>query len=151
MYALYVICCAVNGIAEAYAFAKSDSEKIAKLRNFMMVNSIVYLGACYLFAVEPGFFGFKGLIYANCLNMIMRATSSLYFAMAHYSEFVAPAGSRTSIGFFGNFKATAKWILVEIFFGQKFILIVSAGSALVVVMHFEVFPFVLGSLWQIEP
>ena len=94
VYALYIICCAFNGISEAYAFAKSDSDRIAKLRNLMMLNSTIYLGACYLFAVEPGFFGFKGLVYANCLNMAMRAISSLYFAHQHNYEFMTPAANR---------------------------------------------------------
>jgi Na+-driven multidrug efflux pump len=80
-YAIHIFCCALNGVADAYANAKADSETLAKMRNMMLVNSISYLGLCYVLAVSPGYFGFKGLIYANCLNMFIRAITCLYFAL----------------------------------------------------------------------
>ena len=80
-FAVQVLCCALNGMSEAYTNAKADSETLKKLRGLMFFNSFSYLFSCYLFAVHPGYFGFKGLIYANNLNLIVRATSCMYFAV----------------------------------------------------------------------
>jgi Na+-driven multidrug efflux pump len=82
-YSVHIFCCALNGISEAYFNAKADSETLTKMRRMMLVNSVMYLGLCYVFAINPGFFGFKGLIYANCMNMSVRATTCLYFTIQH--------------------------------------------------------------------
>lgn len=50
-YAFHIFFCALNGMSEAYANAKADSEMLTKMRNMMLVNSIMYLGLCYVFAV----------------------------------------------------------------------------------------------------
>jgi hypothetical protein len=79
-YSLHIFCCAFNGCSEAYANAKADSETLSKMRNMMFMNSLIYLGSCYVLAVNPGYLGFTGLVYANCLNMLVRAISCLYVA-----------------------------------------------------------------------
>ena len=76
-YCVYCFFMAMNGIAEAYVFAKGDSETLKTLRQLMMVNSVMYIGMSYFFAQQ---FGIVGLIYGNCFNMFARSTSCIYFA-----------------------------------------------------------------------
>ena len=106
-YSFHIFCCALNGISDAYANAKADSETLSKMRNMMLFNSVMYLGLCYVFAVNPGYFGFKGLIYANCLNMMIRAKTCLYFATQHHYEH----SNKKKRSFVANLVNTYFWIL----------------------------------------
>ena len=72
---------AMNGIAEAYVFAKGCTDTLKKLRQLMLLNSIMYIGTSYLLSRE---LGIVGLIYANCFNMFIRSFSCIYFADQHY-------------------------------------------------------------------
>ena len=76
---LYTVFMALNGIAEAYAFAKASESTLKKLRRFMYLNSIIYIGVSYILVQR---FGVVGLIYASCLTKLFRALSSLSLTLS---------------------------------------------------------------------
>ena len=75
-YCLYCVFMALNGISEAYAFAKGSESTLIKLRWLMVVNSVGYIAMSYYLSQTIGIIG---LVYANCGNMFLRATSCLYY------------------------------------------------------------------------
>lgn len=137
-FALYVLCCATNGIAEAYIQAKADTATLFKYRNIMFITSIVYIGLSYLFAVDPGFFGFKGLIYANCLNMLMRAFTCFYSALQHKNTFK----DKQAKPFCRNMIDTVMWLTLEVFAGKFYSAMTVIGIGIIIFAHKYVFPFV---------
>lgn len=75
-YSIYCLFMALNGIFEAFAYAKAEGHTLKKLQGSMVVISIVYILASVFLSRE---IGIVGLIYGNCLNMGLRAFCSLYF------------------------------------------------------------------------
>ena len=132
-------------MSEAYINAKADSETLKKLRNLMFFNSFLYLWLCYCFAVHPGFFGFKGLIYANCVSMVVRATVSLYFAMQHEHEY----HHKKQRPFIENLIATYMWVLTQLLTGKVYLVVTLAGAAAIFAAHYYILPCVFGSMWQL--
>lgn len=133
-------------MSEAYTNAKADSETLTKLRGLMFFNSLSYLWSCYLFAVHPGLFGFKGLIYANNLNLIVRSTSCMYFAVQHEYEF----NHKKKRPFYANFVATVIWMFSSLFCGKVYLLLTTSGVLTVFVAHYYILPWILGSLWVLN-
>lgn len=144
-YAVHVFCCALNGMSEAYINAKADSETLKKLRGLLVFNSFLYLWMCYIFAVHPGYFGFKGLIYANCFSMAVRATASLYFATQHEHEYT----HKKKRPFFSNLIATLIWVTRDLFLGKVYLLFTIAGVMAIFIAHYYILPWTFGSLWQL--
>jgi hypothetical protein len=143
-YALHIFCCALNGVAEAYNNAKGDSEALGMMRAMMVVQNLSYLGLCYLLAVSPGYFGFRGLVYANMLNMFFRGITNLYFAVAHeYSS-----GNSQKRSFFSNLIATFVWMAKSLFMGKTYIALTGVGVVLIYLLNGFVLPIVFGSLWS---
>ena len=60
---------AINGIVEAYTYAKADSKVLRKLQKGLIVISLVYIGASCILA---RYIGIVGLVYGNCINMSLR-------------------------------------------------------------------------------
>jgi hypothetical protein len=132
-------------MSEAYINAKADSDTLKKLRGLLVFNSFFYLWMCYILAVHPGYFGFKGLIYANCFNMAFRATASLYFATQHEHEFV----HKKKRSFLSNLLATWIWIARDLFLGKVYLIFTFAGVLAIYIAHYYILPLTFGSLWQL--
>lgn len=82
-YCLYCCFMALNGILEAYAFSKGTDVTLKKLRWLMVLNSVGYIGLSYGLSVQ---IGIVGLVYANCLNMLLRTISCLYFTFRQFGK-----------------------------------------------------------------
>ena len=65
-YCIYCFFMAMNGIAEAYVFAKGSTDVLKTLRKLMLLNSITYIGLSYFLSQSLGIIG---LVYSNCFNM----------------------------------------------------------------------------------
>lgn len=69
---------AMNGTTEAFVFATGNQQTLTKVRTLMFYNSVMYLTSGFILVkVMQG--DIRGLIYANCANMGLRAISSLYY------------------------------------------------------------------------
>ena len=66
----------LNGVSEAFAFAKGNEITLAKLRWLMVLNSVAYIALSFFLSQK---IGIVGLVYANCANMLLRATSCIYY------------------------------------------------------------------------
>ena len=82
-YCLYCVFMALNGIAEAFAFSKGDEGTLKRLRWLMVVNSVVYIAFSYYLSIQ---IGIVGLVYGNCFNMFLRATSCIYYTFKQYGK-----------------------------------------------------------------
>ena len=74
-YCIYLLFCAVNGLSEAYATAKAKSREMYGLTMMLVVNSVVYIGACSLLKGT----GVLGMIFANMANMGFRICVNFYY------------------------------------------------------------------------
>ncbi|XP_014207844.1 protein RFT1 homolog [Copidosoma floridanum] len=79
---LAVLLLSVNGITECYTHATADSATLNKNNFIMICESIVFLGASYIFVV---LFGPVGFILGNCVNMGLRIIHSILFINKRYS------------------------------------------------------------------
>ncbi|CDW81920.1 rft1 family protein [Stylonychia lemnae] len=66
-YCIYTFFMALNGVTEAYIYAKAHSEMMRKLQTGLVITSLLI--------------GIQGLIYGNCINMGMRIVMSLYYSI----------------------------------------------------------------------
>ena len=65
-------------MAEAFAYGLASPSVLTKLQGMLLFNSVVFIIAV---VVLSGKFGIVGLIYANCVNMIIRAGFSLKISL----------------------------------------------------------------------
>jgi oligosaccharide translocation protein RFT1 len=100
-FCLYVLCLAVNGVTEAFVMATAAQSTISTLSATMAFTYAVYallaLGDPYLTGT-PGLLellGIRGLILADCVNMLLRGATALSFAQARTVEMI---GSPLEIG-----------------------------------------------------
>ncbi len=77
-YCFYVLFMAVNGVTEAFVHAASDRSQLDRFNYWMPLFSGGYLIVAYL-CLSVFHFGTVSLVVANCLNMALRITYSLYF------------------------------------------------------------------------
>ena len=102
----------------------------------MFITSMLYIGISYVFAVDPGFFGFKGLIYANCLNMLMQAFTCFYSALQHQNMFK----DKHAKPFCHNLLDTVMWLTLEVFAGKFYLVMTAIGICIIIFAHTQVFP-----------
>lgn len=81
-YCLYVLLLAINGVTECFTFAAMSKEEIDRYNFTMLALSSSFLVLSYLLTSWCGSVGF---ILANCFNMGIRITQSLYF-IHHYFQ-----------------------------------------------------------------
>ena len=74
-YCIYLLFCAINGLSEAYATAKAKSKEMYGLTMMLVVNSIIYINACYFMKGV----GVLSLIFANMVNMGFRILVNFYY------------------------------------------------------------------------
>lgn len=84
-YSVYLLSCSMNGMSEAFAYGLANKEVLTKLQGLMLFNSVLYIG---LNVGLSQYFGMVGLVYANCVNMFVRASLSLWISLSSttYSE-----------------------------------------------------------------
>lgn len=82
-YCIYLMFMSLNGMAEAFAYGLANSTVLSKLQGMLMFNSILYVGSVVVLSTK---FGIIGLIWANCLNMFVRATCSLYISLESFPQ-----------------------------------------------------------------
>lgn len=68
----------MNGMAEAFAYGQASPAVLKKLQGMLMFNSALYITSVIIFS---GKYGIIGLIYANCINMSIRAVFSLKISL----------------------------------------------------------------------
>nr|XP_048277120.1 protein RFT1 homolog isoform X1 [Myodes glareolus] len=81
-YCLYVLLLAINGVTECFTFAAMSKEEVDRYNFTMLALSSSFLVLSYLLTNWCGSVGF---ILANCFNMGIRITQSLYF-IHHYFQ-----------------------------------------------------------------
>ena len=74
---------AMNGMSEAFAYGLANSNVLKKLQSLLVFNSIVYLSCVVYFSQK---YGVIGLIYANCINMAVRAVCSLNISLKQLAQ-----------------------------------------------------------------
>ncbi|XP_047547867.1 protein RFT1 homolog isoform X1 [Lutra lutra] len=82
-YCLYVLLLAINGVTECFTFAAMSKEEVDRYNFTMLALSSSFLGLSYLLTRWCGSVGF---ILANCFNMGVRITQSLWFIRRYYGR-----------------------------------------------------------------
>ncbi|XP_023611447.1 protein RFT1 homolog isoform X2 [Myotis lucifugus] len=82
-YSLYVLLLAINGVTECFTFAAMSKEQVDRYNLTMLALSSSFLVLSYLLTRWCGSVGF---ILANCFNMGIRITQSLWFIHRYYRE-----------------------------------------------------------------
>ena len=75
-YCLYCVFMGLNGVSEAFAFARGNEATLKRLRWLMVLNSVGYFALSLVLCQNVGI---VGLIYANCANMFLRATTCIHY------------------------------------------------------------------------
>ncbi|XP_032146093.1 protein RFT1 homolog isoform X3 [Sapajus apella] len=82
-YCLYVLLLAINGVTECFTFAAMSKEEVDRYNFVMLALSSSFLVLSYLLTRWCGSVGF---ILANCFNMGIRITQSLFFIHRYYQR-----------------------------------------------------------------
>ena len=77
-YCVYLLFMSMNGMSEAFAYGLATPHIIKKLQGMLVFNSILYIASVVVLSSK---FGIIGLIYANCVNMAIRAIYSLFVSL----------------------------------------------------------------------
>jgi len=96
-----------NGMSEAFAYGQATPSVMTTLQGMLFFNSILYIGSVIVFSK---YFGIVGLIYANCLNMGVRAIFSLKISLDEFTK-------ARNIQDFGLFQLTARIFCHKVFIG----------------------------------
>ncbi|XP_012494000.1 PREDICTED: protein RFT1 homolog [Propithecus coquereli] len=82
-YCLYVLLLAINGVTECFTFAAMSKEEVDRYNVMMLgLSSSFLVVSCIL----TRWCGSVGFILANCFNMGIRITQSLFFIHRYYQE-----------------------------------------------------------------
>lgn len=92
-YCTYLLFMAANGMAEAFAYGLANEHVLNQLQELMIINAAIYIGLTLAFS---HYFGIIGLIYANCINMAIRAIWSLKISIASHNKY--SSGTTTLTG-----------------------------------------------------
>nr|XP_012627038.1 protein RFT1 homolog isoform X1 [Microcebus murinus] len=82
-YCLYVLLLAINGVTECFTFAAMSKEEVDRYNVTMLALSSSFL---VLSCILTHWCGSVGFILANCFNMGIRITQSLFFIHRYYRE-----------------------------------------------------------------
>lgn len=80
-YCVYVLLLAVNGVTECFTFAAMSNQEVSRYNFVMLALSLSFLGLSYCLTWWQGAIGF---ILANCLNMGLRITHSLWYIRRYF-------------------------------------------------------------------
>lgn len=118
-YCVYLMFMALNGMSEAFAYGIANKEVLQKLKGLLFFNSVLYVLAVVVLTSSCGMIG---LIYANCLNMAVRAFFSLKISLDKMSE-VSNLPSGVLLRLFKNI------LLHKVFLGLTALAIVGTAIA----------------------
>ncbi|XP_033481769.1 man(5)GlcNAc(2)-PP-dolichol translocation protein RFT1 [Epinephelus lanceolatus] len=82
-YSCYVLLLAVNGVTECFVFAAMSKEEVDKYNFVMLALSVSFLLLSYMLTWWAGGVGF---ILANCLNMGLRISHSLFYIHRYFQS-----------------------------------------------------------------
>ncbi|XP_014779942.1 protein RFT1 homolog [Octopus bimaculoides] len=82
-YTVYVSIIAVNGVSESFVFAVMSKKEVDRYNNMMLIFSVSFLSASWIFTHYLGSIGF---ILANCLNMFLRILHSAMFIWKYFQN-----------------------------------------------------------------
>ena len=82
-YCGYLLFMAANGMSEAFAYGLANEAVLLKLQGLMIINAALYTALNLSFS---SYFGIIGLIYANCVNMGIRAIWSLSISLNDHNR-----------------------------------------------------------------
>eukprot|EP00347_Sterkiella_histriomuscorum_P023319 403335106 len=82
-YCIYTLFMAINGVTEAFTYAKASSQVLRQLQKGLVLTSIVYVLASILLSK---LMGIQGLIYSNCINMTIRIIMNINFSLKQESQ-----------------------------------------------------------------
>lgn len=84
-YCYYIPLLAVNGVSEAFVSATASTTELRKQSIWMGVFSVAFAASAYLF-LSVLQMGAKGLVLANCVNMVSRIVFNLSFVKRYFAE-----------------------------------------------------------------
>jgi oligosaccharide translocation protein RFT1 len=84
-YCYYIPLLAVNGVSEAFVSATASTSELRKQSIWMGGFSVAFAASAYLF-LSVLQMGAKGLVLANCVNMVSRIVFNLSFVKRYFSE-----------------------------------------------------------------
>lgn len=84
-YCYYIPLLAVNGVSEAFVSATASTSELRKQSIWMGGFSVAFAASAYLF-LSVLQMGAKGLVLANCVNMVSRVVFNLSFVKRYFTE-----------------------------------------------------------------
>ncbi|KAF8928512.1 Rft protein-domain-containing protein [Dissophora ornata] len=91
LYCWYVPIMGLNGITEAVVQAVASEKELGTLSYWMVGFSAVFCGTgAFLMGVMG--LGAKGIVLANCVNLIMRIIWSMWFLSGYYGRYIPEGG-----------------------------------------------------------
>lgn len=84
-YCYYIPLLAVNGVSEAFVSATASTSELRKQSIWMGGFSVAFAASAYLF-LSVLQMGAKGLVLANCVNMVSRIVFNLSFVKRYFAE-----------------------------------------------------------------
>ncbi|KAK6431542.1 Oligosaccharide translocation protein rft1 [Oleoguttula sp. CCFEE 5521] len=84
-YCYYIPLLAINGVSEAFVAATASTKDLRRQSIWMGVFFAGFAGSAYAFMRVLGH-GAEGLIYANCVNMVLRIVFNLDYVKSYFSE-----------------------------------------------------------------
>lgn len=82
-YCLYILLMGINGISEAFAHASADKRQLKFFNYIMIGQSAVFLTAAVALITK---FETVGMIFASCINMLIRILTSFWWINRFYSS-----------------------------------------------------------------
>lgn len=83
-YCYYIPLLAVNGVSEAFVSATASTSELRKQSIWMGGFSVAFAASAYLF-LSVLQMGAKGLVLANCVNMVSRIIFNLNFVKSYFA------------------------------------------------------------------
>ncbi|OQO15444.1 hypothetical protein B0A51_16891 [Rachicladosporium sp. CCFEE 5018] len=84
-YCYYIPLLAINGVSEAFVAATASTKDLRRQSIWMGVFFAGFAGSAYAFMRMLGH-GAEGLIYANCVNMVLRIVFNLDYVKSYFTE-----------------------------------------------------------------
>lgn len=84
-YCYYIPLLAINGVTEGFVAAVATNSQLYAQSLQMTGFSVVYAGAAYFF-LRVWKLGAQGLVYANCVNMLLRIIWGLNFVRSYFNS-----------------------------------------------------------------
>ncbi|CAF3356210.1 unnamed protein product [Rotaria sp. Silwood2] len=81
LYCIYILFLAINGITEAFSQATMSIKQLKNYKNTISIFALIYFGIFYILINKIGIYG---IIIANCLNMLLRIITNIYYVNQYF-------------------------------------------------------------------